>query len=131
MSSIKVLSFWIPDRKLPAIHGYLLAAGGLGAMLSTLPVAWLAEFVPWRSLFFGMAGITVMVMLAIATWVPQDPVEHKTVKIASVASLLEVYKDRAFRKVISLLLIPHTIAFGLQGLWMGNGYRMSDITIML
>jgi hypothetical protein len=34
--------------------------------------------------------------------------------------LLEVYKNHAFRKVISLLLVPHTVAFGLQGLWMGK-----------
>ncbi|WP_188470707.1 MFS transporter [Hafnia psychrotolerans] len=120
MGSIKVLSFWVPVRKLPSIHGYLLAAGGLGAMLSTLPVAWVVGFISWRTLFFVMAGITLMVMLAIALWVPKDPVEHKMVKWPSLASLLEVYKDRAFRKVISLLLLPHTVAFGLQGLWMGK-----------
>ncbi|MEE4408065.1 hypothetical protein ALQ63_02716 [Serratia plymuthica] len=120
MGSIKVLSFWVPDKKLPSIHGYLLAAGGLGAMTSTLPVAWLAGFVSWRMLFFAMAGVTVIVMLAIALWVPKDPVEHRMVKWPTLASLMEVYRDRAFRRVISLLLLPHTVAFGLQGLWMGK-----------
>ncbi|CDH23585.1 MFS transporter [Xenorhabdus bovienii] len=120
MGSIKVLSFWVPDRKLPSIHGYLLAAGGLGAMLSTLPVAWLVGFVSWRTLFFAMAGVTLIVMIAIAIWVPKDPIEHKMVKWPSLASLLDVYRDHAFRKVISLLLLPHTVAFGLQGLWMGK-----------
>ncbi|MEN4779298.1 MFS transporter [Pantoea agglomerans] len=120
MGSIKVLSFWVPDRKLPSMHGYLLAAGGLGAMLSTLPVAWLVGFVSWRTLFFVMAGITVLVMVAIAIWVPSDPLKHKMVKWPSISSLLEVYKNHAFRKVISLLLVPHTVAFGLQGLWMGK-----------
>ncbi|PHM44668.1 carbohydrate transporter [Xenorhabdus mauleonii] len=67
-----------------------------------------------------MAGITLIVMIAIAIWVPKDPIEHKMVKWPSLASLLEVYRDRAFRKVISLLLLPHTVAFGLQGLWMGK-----------
>ncbi|MBD2810212.1 MFS transporter [Xenorhabdus sp. Vera] len=120
MGSIKVLSFWVPDRKLPSIHGYLLAAGGIGAMLSTLPVAWLVGFVSWRTLFFAMASVTLIVMIAIAVWVPKDPIEHKMVKWPSLASLLEVYRDHAFRKVISLLLLPHTVAFGLQGLWIGK-----------
>lgn len=120
MGSIKILSFWVPDKKLPSIHGFLLAAGGLGAMTSTLPVAWLVGFISWRILFFALAGITLMVMLAIAIWVPKDPIERRTVKWQSLTSLREVYRNRAFRRVISLLLLPHTVAFGLQGLWMGK-----------
>ncbi|MCC8365887.1 MFS transporter [Xenorhabdus sp. PB61.4] len=73
MGSVKVLSFWVPDNKLPSIYGYLLAVGGLGAMLSTLPVAWLVGFVSWRTLFFAMAGVTLIIMVAIAIWVPKDP----------------------------------------------------------
>lgn len=120
MGSIKIISFWVPDKKLPSIHGYLLAAGGMGAMTSTLPVAWLAEFISWRILFFALAGITLIVMLAIAIWVPKDPIEHRTAKWQSWTSLMEVYRNHAFRRVISLLLLPHTVAFGLQGLWMGK-----------
>ena len=52
-----------------------------------------------------IAIVIVIVMLAIAIWVPKDPVEHKSAKLPSITSLLEVYKDREFRKVISLLLI--------------------------
>ncbi|PHM56903.1 MFS transporter [Xenorhabdus sp. KK7.4] len=120
MGSVKVLSFWVPDNKLPSIYGYLLAVGGLGAMLSTLPVAWLVGFISWRTLFFALAGVTLIVMVVTAIWVPKDPIEHKMVKWPRITSLIEVYKDHSFRKVISLLLLPHTVAFGLQGLWMGK-----------
>lgn len=120
MGSIKILSFYVPSTKLPSIHSYLLAAGGLGAMLSTLPVAWIVEFTTWRSLFLIMAGLIVVVMFTITIWTPADPVEHRMVKWPTLSSLLEVYKDKDFLRVIALFLLPHTVSFGLAGLWLGK-----------
>jgi MFS family permease len=120
MSSIKAISYWIESRSLPSIHGYLLAVGGLGAMSSTLPVEWILHFINWRTLFVILAAITITVAVVILLLVPQDPVEHRILKWPTLRSLLEVYQDRAFRRTISLMLVPHTVAFGLQGLWLGQ-----------
>lgn len=120
MGSIKVLSYWVEPRKLPSIHGYLLAAGGLGAMSATLPVELALQYISWRVLFMALAGITLVPALAIHFLTPKDPPTHRVSRWPTLGSLLEVYRDPAFRRTISLLLPSHTVAFGLQGLWMGQ-----------
>lgn len=120
MSSIKAMSYWVESRRLPSVHGYLLAVGGFGAMSSTLPVSWALGLISWRTLFILLAAATVAVALLILVLVPKDPIQHRVAQWPSFRSLLDVYRDRSFRRTISLLLAPHTVAFGLQGLWIGQ-----------
>ncbi|PLZ01867.1 MFS transporter [Burkholderia sp. WAC0059] len=120
MGSIKVLSYWVEPARLPSIHGYLLAVGGLGAMSSTLPVALALQHMDWRTLFMVLAGLTLLPAVAIGLLTPADPVAHRISRLPSPRALLEVYRDPAFRRTISLLLPSHAVAFGLQGLWMGQ-----------
>lgn len=120
MSSIKAMSYWVESRNLPSVHGYLLAVGGLGAMSSTLPVSWALGLISWRTLFVGLSAATIAAALLILVLVPKDPIQHRVTKWPTLSSLLDVYKDRSFRQTIALLLAPHTVAFGLQGLWMGQ-----------
>lgn len=120
MASIKALSYWTALHKLPSIHGYLLAVGGIGAMSGTLPVSWALGAVHWRTIFVFLAVAILAVALVIFTMVPKDPAEHRVAQWPTLTSLLDVYRDAAFRRTITLLLPSHTVAFGLQGLWIGQ-----------
>jgi MFS family permease len=120
MGSIKVLSYWVEPARLPSIHGYLLAVGGLGAMSATLPVALALRHLDWRTLFVVLAGLTLLPAVAVALFTPADPVAHRISRLPSPRALLEVYQDGAFRRTVRLLLPSHAVAFGLQGLWMGQ-----------
>ncbi|WP_414441705.1 MFS transporter [Burkholderia sp. 22PA0106] len=120
MGSIKALSYWVEPRRLPSIHGYLLAVGGLGAMSATLPVELALQQFGWRAVFVALAVVTLAPALAIRFLTPPDPPAHRVARWPTLGSLLEVYRDPAFRRTISLLLPAHAVAFGLQGLWMGQ-----------
>jgi MFS family permease len=120
MGTIKALSYWVEPRRLPSIHGYLLAVGGLGAMSATLPVELALRYLTWRTLFVVLAAVTVIPALAIRFFTPPDPHVHRVARWPTLGSLMEVYRDPAFRRTISLLLPAHAVAFGLQGLWMGQ-----------
>ncbi|MDN7182854.1 MFS transporter [Caballeronia sp. SEWSISQ10-4 2] len=120
MGAIKALSYWVDPHKLPSIHGYLLAAGGLGAMSATLPVELALQYLNWRALFVVLAGVTLIPALVIYFVTPPEPLAHRVTRWPSLRSLLEVYRDPAFRRTIALLLPAHAVAFGLQGLWMGR-----------
>lgn len=124
MSAVKAMSSWVAPSRLPSINGYLLAIGGLGSASATLPVRMVLQYTDWRGLFILLAVLTTAIALMIWLMTPQTPAAQST-SHATLASLRDVYRNAEFRKTISLILIPHTVFFGIQGLWIGRW--LSDV----
>lgn len=122
MAAVKAISGVVAPARLPSVHGYLIAVGGLGAASATLPVKVVLDHTDWRGLFLGLALAVLAVALLIRMLSPAPPavmvVKQKT-------GILEVYRDAAFRRTIALLLLPHSVFFGVQGLWIGRW--LSDV----
>jgi MFS family permease len=123
MSAVKAISTWIEPRRLPSVQGYLIAIGGLGAATSTMPVRRALEYTDWRGLFVVLAGLTACCGLLIRLLSP--PVKPNTASPPTVKSILDVYHNPAFRRTVSLVLVPHMVFFGIQGLWIGRW--LSDV----
>lgn len=123
MSAVKAISTWISPARLPSVHGYLIAVGGLGAASATLPVRLVLTYTDWRGMFTMLAALIAGAALLIWMVTPRAP--PGPVKAPSLQSILEVYRAPAFRRTVSLILIPHTVFFGVQGLWMGRW--LSDV----
>jgi MFS family permease len=124
MSAVKALSSCVAPSRLPSINGYLLAVGGLGSASATLPVRMALQHTDWRGLFVLLAILTALTALVIWLLVPQAPAVPNT-KPATLASLGDVYRNPEFRKTVTLILVPHTVFFGIQGLWLGRW--LSDV----
>lgn len=124
MSAVKALSTWIAPHKLPSVHGYLIAVGGLGAASSTMPVRLALEYTDWRGLFLALAALVAVSGAAIWLLAPGSSKPAGT-KVPVLQSLREVYRTPSFRSTISLVLIPHAVFFGIQGLWIGRW--LSDV----
>ena len=124
MSAVKSISCWISPAKLPSVQGYLIAAGGLGAASATLPVRLALQFTDWRGLFTALGALAACVGLTIWLLSPRAAPPGGA-KVPSVQAILDVYRDRAFQKTIALMLIPHAVFFGIQGLWIGRW--LSDV----
>ena len=119
MSAVKAVSTWITPKRLPSVHGYLIAVGGLGAASATLPVRTALQYTDWRGLFTVLAATTACVALLI--WLVTPRVQHQGgAGGPTMQSLWVVYRDPAFRKTISLVLVPHMVFLGVQGLWIGR-----------
>jgi len=119
MAAVKAVSTWICPKRLPSVHGYLIAVGGLGAATATLPVRTALQYTDWRGLFTVLAGLTACVGLLILLVTPRA--QHVgSAPQPTVTSLWAVYRDPAFCKTISLVLLPHMVFFGVQGLWIGR-----------
>ena len=117
MAAVKAISGVVAPARLPSVHGYLIAVGGLGAASATLPVKVALEHTDWRGLFLGLALAVLAVALLIRMLSPAPP----AVAVAQQKTgILEVYRDAAFRRTIALLLLPHSVFFGVQGLWIGR-----------
>jgi MFS family permease len=119
MSAVKAVSTWINPTRLPSVHGYLIAVGGLGAASATLPVRLALHYTDWRGLFVVLAALIACVAALI--WLLTPRAQHQGAASApTVQSLLDVYRDPVFRKTIALVLLPHMVFFGVQGLWIGR-----------
>lgn len=124
MSAVKAMSSWVAPSRLPSINGYLLAIGGLGSASGTLPVRMALQYTDWRGLFVVLAALTASTALVIWLTAPRTPAAQ-TPSNATLASLRDVYRNADFRMTISLVLLPHTVFFGIQGLWIGRW--LSDV----
>ncbi|WP_371877352.1 MFS transporter [Telluria mixta] len=123
MSAVKAIATWISPKRLPSVQGYLIAVGGLGAASSTMPVRMLLQHVDWRGLFMLLALLTACSGLLIWLITPRSKAPGGA--LPTVRSVLDVYRAPAFRATISLVLVPHAIFFGIQGLWIGRW--LSDV----
>ena len=124
MSAVKAISSWITPTRLPSVHGYLIAVGGLGAASATLPVRMALQYTDWRGLFMLIGALLACVGLLIWLVTPRAA-SNPNARRPNVKSLLDVYSDPVFRQTISLILVPHAIFFGIQGLWVGRW--LSDV----
>jgi predicted MFS family arabinose efflux permease len=118
MSAVKAISTWISPARLPSVQGYLIAAGGLGAATSTMPVRMILQHTNWRGLFDLLALLTACTGILI--WVVTPRARITGSQASTVRSMLDVVRAPAFRRTIALVLIPHAVFFGIQGLWIGR-----------
>ncbi|USX13830.1 MFS transporter [Oxalobacteraceae bacterium OTU3CAMAD1] len=121
MSAVKAISTWIAPSRMPSVQGYLIAVGGLGAASATLPVRLALHYTDWRGLFVVLAIAAVTTGLLIRMLAPSQPLSPPgSGKGSLLATMGEVYRHPAFREAAMLVLIPHTVFFGMQGLWISR-----------
>ncbi len=155
MSAVKAVSSVIAPHKLPSVHGYLIAVGGLGAASSTLPVRLALHYTDWRGVFEVLAWIVALA--SILVWLaapraespqPAKPSQPGTPPqsgesaapaggIVMLQPIIDVYRNRQFGRTIALVLVPHAVFFGVQGLWVGRwlsdvgGYTDETVAFLL
>jgi MFS family permease len=118
MAAMKAISTWISPQKAPSIQGYLIAAGGLGAATATLPVRLALHYTDWRGIFTALAVCCAILAAAILLLAPSAPPARPAPLTRQ--ALAEIFAHKAFRDTAALVLIPHTIYFGVQGLWISR-----------
>ncbi|MYM96357.1 MFS transporter [Duganella vulcania] len=142
MSAVKAVSTWVAPARLPSVQGYLIAAGGLGAASATLPVRLALHYTDWRGLFVGLAAAAACLALLIRLVAPSAPPSSSSssssaARPASVSVLREVFRHPAFREVAQLVMVPHMVFFGIQGLWISRwlsdvaGFSEAAVTYLL
>jgi MFS family permease len=118
MSAIKAAACWGQAARLASINGWLIAAGGLGGAAATLPVLMLLDLAGWQGLFNCLALLLAGVASLIALAAPRHLARAEMSGwFYSFSPLLQ--HPGVFR-IVGLLVVPHAVYFGVQGLWLGR-----------
>ena len=111
---------WFDAGTLLRANSWMLMTGSLGMLASTLPVQWLMPLTGWRPLFWILAGLILLSMLAIAwvvpSWGGSAPV---AVTPAQQASYSHVWRSRYFQKMAPLAFFNYGGVIAIQTLWAG------------
>lgn len=120
MVSFAAFVIWLPPDRVPAMSGFLMAFGGLGAFAAGAPAErYIAAGGGWRDLFLFMAALTFAASCIVFAAVPERARPGSGNLRALLAGLIGIYRDRVFWRVAPLAIFALGSAFALPGLWAG------------
>jgi len=99
------------------LNSWMLMSGSLGMLASTLPVQQLLPLIGWRGLFWWLAGLIVLSMLAIACAAPRDPVARRGEQWFG--SYRDIVVHPSFIRIIPMGFITYGGMIAMQALWAG------------
>jgi sugar phosphate permease len=99
---LKVSAVWFPAGRFATLNGITMFAGNLGAVIAGAPLAWLVTLASWRSVFLGLAALSLA--LGIGTWVkvrdrPEDLGFHPVLALPP-AGWAKLHWGRALASVL-------------------------------
>ena len=124
MASLKTFVLWFPPQRLPAVNGWVLAAGGLGALTATTPVEWAMDLTSWRGVFAGLAVLTLLAAAVLFRVVPDKPASaHAGDWRVQWRGIVAIYTSRVFWRLAPISLLVMSTHMAIQGLWAGPWLR--------
>jgi MFS family permease len=119
MGAIKAFTLWFPLSRLATLNGLYLAIGGLGGLSATAPVEALLGPLGWRTLFYGVAALSVIAAALIFCIVPEKPLPGARGSLgAQVRRFGDVFASISFWRIALPLIVCHAVYQAMQGLWL-------------
>lgn len=128
MGMLVVLARWYEPRRFAFLSSLGLAAGGIGNILGTTPLALLIAGVGWRAAFVVLAGLVGVATLAVALVVRDAPPGwHHAAATERLGAVLRgvgrVLANRALWPILPLCFVGYAAMVALRGLWGGPYLR--------
>ena len=119
MGAIKAYTLWFPPGRLATLTGLHIAVGGIGGLTATAPVEALLGPFGWRMLFYGLAALSAIAALLIATVVPEKKLPSAGESLGrQIAAFRVVFASTNFWRIALPLVLTHAAYQALQGLWL-------------
>ena len=117
MASLKANVLWFPQEKLPLVNGVIFAFGTFGALSTTIPLELLIRTVDWRTVFWWLAGVSVLSGLWIQFAVPERRMQRTSAGRGQLAELKLVYGSRFFWRLSCMMFLHNGVFLSYQALW--------------
>jgi MFS family permease len=118
MSPLKAIAAWYPPDRQASYSGWIMVAGGVGALAATVPVELALRLVGWREMFAVLAGITLAVAVFIYLRVPDIDKPSRSGSLAEqAAGVREVMMHPRFWWIAPLGALAMGSFMAVQGLW--------------
>ena len=124
MASLTIFTIWYPERLWPMMNGLVLGIGGLGAAAATTPLEMSLAYTDWRGVYFGLAGMTVLVSLLIFSVVPEHQRTGASASLATqVRELGQILTSGLYWRLVPVLVVSLSVNLAIQTLWAGPWLR--------
>lgn len=117
MAALKGFVLWFPVAQRPALSGWIMVAGGSGALISTAPLEIALHWTSWRVVFVVLAAATLLVALALWRTLPEEHGHQQPQAGELLAGLKEVLRSARFWWIAPLGGIGMGGFMAVQGLW--------------
>jgi MFS family permease len=73
--NFKLLSEWFTVRQFVIMGGIFMTMGGVGALISSAPLAWISTMIGWRMTLVLVGSVTLLMAILVAVFVRNRPSE--------------------------------------------------------
>jgi predicted MFS family arabinose efflux permease len=125
--AFKALAMVFPIERLPMVNGLVMAVGGLGGVVVGSPLTWLLGISDWRTICYGLTGLSLTVAFAIWCGAPAAPKPHQHGGVlAQFKGTGQILASGTFWRVASLSAVTQGVFYAMQSLWVGP--YLSDVS---
>ncbi|UCG97103.1 MAG: MFS transporter [Burkholderiales bacterium] len=121
MAAFKAFNESFPPDRQGSLIGWIMAAGGLGAVFAAQPLEAALGFTGWRDVMLGLAAVTVLVSAAIWLVVPDSGGPSRGGGLAEqLAGVRQVMTARQFWRYAPMVMLSLGGFMAVQGLWVSR-----------
>ena len=118
MAPMKAIATWYPIERQASLGGWMMVAGGVGALVATAPLELALRFASWRAIFVALAATTYAVAIWIWLRVPDTRQADARAGFAGQwAGVRSVFANRRFWWIAPLGCFGIGSFMAVQGLW--------------
>lgn len=121
MAALKAYGMWFDKERLPMINGWHMAAGGMGALVGTIPIEHALQVTDWRGVMYMISALALVSSIVLFTVVPnRGSSETSTETLRNqISDLSKIYKSPAFWRIVPLCVVTQCSFLAIQSLWSG------------
>jgi sugar phosphate permease len=73
MGALKIFTNWFTNQEFPKVSGFMIAAGNLGSVFATAPLAFMITKLTWRHTFLGITIAQALATIAVFRYTQDAP----------------------------------------------------------